>query len=1550
MPEPEQTVGESPESPEDSRENFFTPPGDYSQESTTTSEETQSVVQRSSGWVWAPTYDGTTTEFNAFITSTNRLTISPQSSEVAITGMRIVLSNHFAPLPICGHEYASVQFLGRGPTEFSIQVANLGTRFLEGFQIMLKETERNAREFRGVKGCSYVRFAHNEFLGLAGIEKGMVQGFSTETDARGTNLYVGNISFTVDGDFQESLQQEGMRDSSFRYQVLETLLGFVIPFTRSVPYSLNSITAGAGRSTRGTIQRGSGSDIARPGARVPIASSLLRFYVPAERRAARAELAASPSPPEGEGTSPILNGDEATEEPGPSDFDMMRAELRRIAAIVPGTVAAAEIDIAGYAPMRSVDVAIRQIPGSGIVFTDEVVRQIDFSTTYGLWEATRYAGDSRFRAAEGDLGATRPDVGGFSVFVPPDGGAPLESGLQDSSVVSRLNVAGRFVFRPNCPNWLQRYVGRVCAELSAACINLPPRSFFSGPNRGQYYYFQGVRGAPPSLRTGRVVNWPRMFLPEGRINSLMYGWRLRYIHNQTETVMERNMRLLEENLLSIARDVLLEFERPDFDTLFPGVFQGEAASANNSIRPAYPDISLPPHPVTGSVLDTEPDFFVWNDGEEEMLTEIGPTIANEMDYRLESMGRSYYQLQSADLWRLFNTGSSRLGAVGPDGSDLRDEGGALSPLGTQEQDSNALSPAEFTAVRELAQTIGTAITQNLALSPRARASTRSDTLLAQKRDSIYRNFTLAVPGLSDDPVRIGPASGLVTAEDESQSLSRDMMQSRIMESVLQSSDNTLTLRRAYPTFKLYFIEDDTGPDRQYSTQPGLSPIAYFDDFYNYNSVKEIRLVRTRKQPSSLLIVSLTNVSGILQRRRWSGHQDERQNEPQEVYTPGLDDTELENPLRNLMLKEGLKVVFKQGYSNNPAKLHHKFTGEIVEVSFNGEVADEITIICQDFGSELVSEKKGALPEEVGLTFHTLSDCLHTLMCAPELVHFGRYEVNPNYNPGEARSALSSGDVHVETSVLGGLVPPNIAAHLRSSALRLNSRYFIGNNPADDNIYCLPESEVPYADILLGNISILSGQTANTAGRSLDRAANILNFMGMIPGFRIANWFLGFVGADRLPERAMRSLSSWLLRSPITINGLTIWEVFKEAELRFPGWVSHPRPYGSRMTMFYGLESQNYWASPITQDEETLLQRFRTLLRQYQASMLGTGRAYVEDHRDLYEANRRLIGATGFLSLWSMPWYALDYRDILLRLSFHQSAETSGMVAFGERAGRTFGRFRPFKRFHLATSSHHIILNNIRASQKGTFNEITLYYGDGEAYTLKADDDIPDERVRGQEVSMPGVSNEWTARRVCVGLLRQNLQDVYKGELIVSGMNVDPYDSVFISDDRVGMYGMVGVEQVVDTFTPETGWITEITPDMVVTTNDFSLATTESVYRAFLSNITQRYSFLPSPGVIGAAWAATAPAPFLLASFGGYQFVRWSQDLNPISISPLILGERPFFAGLDNFNQQGVLASLRGRFNSEVDDITKGWRAFHLHGHMGTFLTGVTRDLAGQGGL
>lgn len=178
---------------------------------------------------------------------------------------------------------------------------------------------------------------------------------------------------------------------------------------------------------------------------------------------------------------------------------------------------------------------------------------------------------------------------------------------------------------------------------------------------------------------------------------------------------------------------------------------------------------------------------------------------------------------------------------------------------------------------------------------------------------------------------------------------------------------------------------------------------------------------------------------------------------------------------------------------------------------------------------------------------------------------------------------------------------------------------------------------------------------------------------------------------------------------------------------------------------------------------------------------------------------------------------------------------------------------PLQRMHYLSSWQHIISNNIvetianvptvvTATSDGSY-PVTVYFDRGAPPERQVERQVetglfwdnargsgffgflqpllhPVETARGVIKNATGSSDELTSKRVALYHLKEGLKDIYSGELVVLGNpDIQPHDLVYLADVYTRMYGMFEVEQVIHHFTPETGFITSITPNAVVTIND-----------------------------------------------------------------------------------------------------------------------------------
>jgi len=185
-----------------------------------------------------------------------------------------------------------------------------------------------------------------------------------------------------------------------------------------------------------------------------------------------------------------------------------------------------------------------------------------------------------------------------------------------------------------------------------------------------------------------------------------------------------------------------------------------------------------------------------------------------------------------------------------------------------------------------------------------------------------------------------------------------------------------TMDRAFPTFKLFFIEEDT---------PNW---LLFDDFYTYDAVNSIDVVESKHAASSTAVIKLSNVTNKL-----TG----------DPFQDMWKDSDVPATLPRIRLRPGTPILLRLGYGPDYRHLPVVFMGTITEVK-PGPVLE---FTAQSWGAELTNSvgsnkgmKFGALSPEktIGSVVVSVLDQL------PGMHHFGRWtmkaldDADPNMIP------------------------------------------------------------------------------------------------------------------------------------------------------------------------------------------------------------------------------------------------------------------------------------------------------------------------------------------------------------------------------------------------------------------------------------------------------------------------------------------------------------------------------------------------------------------------
>jgi len=246
---------------------------------------------------------------------------------------------------------------------------------------------------------------------------------------------------------------------------------------------------------------------------------------------------------------------------------------------------------------------------------------------------------------------------------------------------------------------------------------------------------------------------------------------------------------------------------------------------------------------------------------------------------------------------------------------------------------------------------------------------------------------------------------------------RDSINDLAKASATDIISEKMTMKRAYPTFKLFFIEEDEQESR----------FLNMDDFYSYNGVKDFTVYQSRTMAADTAIITLQNVSGTLDGTKRGAIVDvdyfddakraqiKEQNPQVEVLNANRQTlVEQDQPFGAIVLRPGINVQLRVGFSNDPNRLTVLISGRVTGLQWNKQ-GDLVELEVQSFGTELEQYIKGN-NEALGMmqngansavaepTYHATHILLGALITEPEVKHFGRWEMGRLLQYGEDSNA------------------------------------------------------------------------------------------------------------------------------------------------------------------------------------------------------------------------------------------------------------------------------------------------------------------------------------------------------------------------------------------------------------------------------------------------------------------------------------------------------------------------------------------------------------------
>jgi murein DD-endopeptidase MepM/ murein hydrolase activator NlpD len=464
----------------------------------------------------------------------------------------------------------------------------------------------------------------------------------------------------------------------------------------------------------------------------------------------------------------------------------------------------------------------------------------------------------------------------------------------------------------------------------------------------------------------------------------------------------------------------------------------------------YPDLDLPTHPFYGDSFQVSPDFYMWNiyqDGGA-LSDEDQEQIYNNMDFVIQNCYNSMKKMEDGDEWNSQDEKAVQEPSVddpiitstqvSAEGSDAQNDGSGATSSTFAPTKAGETGVADFNATKigQLRRSVDKRLTSDKPSEYMPDGVRLSATEGSYGAGGGLHYPTRVAPGVYQklqsefDSVEnmFGSKAGFanqVLSDTNSPRVSSDIKGTNLerppeyahtfdpgalkklaRDSAKDLIGQKMSLRRAFPTFKLFFIEEDEFESR----------FLNFNDFTSYNAVKEFTVVMSRKIAADHATIVVQNISGSLDGTRrnaivdldyfdkTAGKKleandfDDASSKSGDPITKG---TAQDQPFGAVVLRPGLNVQLRCGYANDPDNLHVMVSGRVVDVTWN-KTGDLAEIMVQSFGAELVQQIKGTARDEVGRSFASTHELLGSMMLEPEVVHFGRWEFGQTFQIGEAK--------------------------------------------------------------------------------------------------------------------------------------------------------------------------------------------------------------------------------------------------------------------------------------------------------------------------------------------------------------------------------------------------------------------------------------------------------------------------------------------------------------------------------------------------------------------
>jgi lysozyme family protein/endonuclease YncB( thermonuclease family) len=611
-----------------------------------------------------------------------------------------------------------------------------------------------------------------------------------------------------------------------------------------------------------------------------------------------------------------------------------------------------------------------------------------------------------------------------------------------------------------------------------------------------------------------------------------------------------------------------------------------------------------------------------------------------------------------------------------------------------------------------------------------------------------------------------------------------------------------SLSQAYPAFQIQLFTEKYSFFQKFSSSD-IKSEELFDknqkdllDIFDLSSIIDIRIIKDENEAADAMIIRVLSTHKNLMT---SQSKDPSYNPDTFSITSlitnmaaGINNVgaTYNQNLEDVGLKEGIKIRAMLGNSNDSRDLGVEFNGRIAAI--NGK--DIVEIYCLGDGHELIQNTMGydsTSTKEFSANSDTTNLIAKVLASADELKSFGNTKFEVIKGIGFNLPLLMGG-----RSALDNIYAPSI-------------------HPAGND---LKEFGTGVFDSALSTMTTIGGIAIPLA---------VLSGGITIPGIILTGLIGGLAsGALALVTQSYKMIMRKVFPAPFVIFQQTIWDVLQELTLRHPGYIAAVVPFDNRSSIYFGEPDGIFFY----RGAQSALEKAIKIKAGKETQVLSNNATLREifDERSGF-ADLKLIGNIGDPT---SPFSKVDAKERIANRSEQLKKAFNNtdieMLAL-------MGMQKSFRSYHLVTSEHDIISNDIETSSVGVANSVQVYHPDdssdveydGTQYIkdyeltdkMKADDDIHSNLINNKIYTFHNAHNNYPElelpQRYAKAILCKELGNIYRGKIDILGRKgIKPHDIVILRDTHNRINGPVKVGRVVQTVSPTTGWVTSIYPKFI----------------------------------------------------------------------------------------------------------------------------------------